>query len=156
MQTQNRPSRTIMGVVAVFLWGFILTIFLVYACSETGFASVIKPTVLAVVLVVIGFLIYQLAKARRFTRRLNDASGEFMIRRDVDAYFAELAALEEMNGGRPIGKMLEREFFDYQRIFALKNAGRKEEARALLETAMKEAKTDRALLLLKAEETHWD
>lgn len=104
MQTQNRPSRTIMGVVAVFLWGFILTIFLVYACSETGFASVIKPTVLAVVLVVIGFLIYQLAKARRFTRRLNDASGEFMIRRDVDAYFAELAALEEMNGGRPIGK----------------------------------------------------
>ena len=145
-----------MGVIAVLLWAVILTIFLVYACSERGLASVIKPTVLAVLLVIIGSLVYQLARARRFTKRLSDASCEFMIRRDADAYFAELSALEEMNGGRPVGKMLAKEFFDYHRIFALKHAGRKEEARALLETAMKEAKTDRALLLLKAEEAHWD
>ncbi|WP_297200626.1 hypothetical protein [uncultured Flavonifractor sp.] len=144
-----------MGIIAVILWVIILTIFLISALNEVGLASVIGPAVVAVLLVFIGLVVYQFAKARRWANRLNDAWEQFLIRRDVERYFSELDALEKLNGGRPIGKMQAKEYFACQRISALKSAGRKEQAYALLETALQEATSDRAILVLTAEKTHW-
>ena len=153
---KNISNRVIMGIISIFLWVVVLTMFLIAALDKMKLISVIKPTVAAILLVTIIWLFYNMSKARRFEKRFNDAMANFMIKRDVKSYFAELDALEIMNNDRPIGSMYAKEYFDYQRIFALKNSGRKDEAYILLEKTLNEAKSDRAVLLLKAEKEYWD
>ncbi len=115
MKNQDRPGKVIMGILSVILWVIILTMFLISALDAIGAEGVAGPSVLAALLVVIGWLAYQVVKTRRFSNRLNDAMLQFMIKRDIASYFSELDALEKVNGNRPIGRMhlLQHSYYDY-------------------------------------------
>lgn len=156
MKNNKKRNKIAIGIISTFLWGLGWVIIVGYAVGGAESVwSIIRPSISLLLLVFLVWVAYHFIKTRRWTNRLNTAWEEFMIDRNVEKYFTTLDILEEMYEGQSINKMQTKEYFACMRISALKSAGRKEDAYALLETALKEATSDRAILLLKAEKEHW-
>lgn len=97
-------------------------------------------------------------RLRKFMKRLEAAGYAYLRDRDVDRYLLELDACREMAGirnmalsGIPAG-----DYVTVLKIRALQEAGREEEALALLETAKQVMKGEKAQLLLWDEEEKLD
>lgn len=157
MKNNKKWNKIAIGFISTFLWGLGWAIIVGYAVGGTKkMWSIVQPSIAFLLLTLVIWVSYQLIKTRRWTNRFNNAWEEFMIKRDVEEYFPKLDVLEKTYGGQFLGKMPANEYFICTRISALKSAGRKEDAYALLETALKEVTSDQAILLLKSEKEHWD
>lgn len=157
MKDNKKWSKIATCIISMLLWGLGWAVIVGYAVG--GFESVwriIRPSIAFLLLAFVAWGAYHLIKTRRWINRLNNAWEEFMIKRDVEEYFSKLDDLEKTYEGQILGKMPAKEYFACLRISALKSAGRKEEAYALLESTLKEATSDRTILLLNSEKEHWD
>ena len=87
-------------------------------------------------------------------KRLEAAGYAYLRDRDVDRYLLELDTCCEMAGVRnmALSGIPAGDYVTVLKIRALREAGREEEALALLETAKREMKGEKAMLLLRDEE----
>lgn len=93
-------------------------------------------------------------RLNRFIKRLNEAGYTYLETHGVDVYLREIDICCEMPGAKNavISGIPARDYVMILKIRTLREAGREEDARALLETAKQKMKGEKVLLLLRDEE----
>lgn len=156
---KDQKNKGALGILSLVLWAALLTVIarLLIRRSSWDFNGILFKILLWVMLCIAIFFcwwIFTGLRLNRFMKRMEEAGYTYLKTHDVDAYLREIDTCCEMPrvksfvlSGIPV-----REYVMIIKIQALREAGRGEEARALLESAQQSMKGEKAQLLLRAEE----
>ena len=157
MKKQKKPN--VLGLVTLVLCAVFLTLIanLLFGSLEWDFRGPLFRIMLWVMLFIAAFFcwwIYAGLRLHKFTKRLDEVSFAYLESHDVDTYLSELDACCEMPGVDKftLSEIPARGYVMIMKIRPLWEAGRREEALALLQTVKEQLKGEKARLLLKAEE----
>lgn len=155
----KKDKRAVAGILSLVLWAALLTVIARLLPHRSGWdlnGILFKILLWAMQCIAIFFCWWVFAGLRlnRFMKRLNEAGYTYLRTHDVDAYLREIDIYCEMPGVKNavISEIPARDYVMILKIRTLREAGRGEEALALLETAKQEMKGEKALLLLRDEE----
>lgn len=147
------------GLLSLVLWAALLTVIARLLPHRSGWdlnGILFKILLLVMQCIAIFFCwwIFTGLRLNRFIKRLNEAGYTYLRTHDVDAYLREIDICCEMPGVKNavLSGIPARDYVMILKIRTLREAGREEEALALLETAKREMKGEKALLLLRDEE----
>ena len=151
------------GILSLVLWAALLTVIARLLPHRSGWdlnGILFKILLLVIQCIAIFFCwwIFTGLRLNRFIKRLNEAGYTYLRTHDVDTYLWEIDICCEMPGVKNavLSGIPARDYVTVLKIRTLREAGREEEALALLETAQQEVKGEKALLLLREEEEKLD
>lgn len=155
-KNRNKKINPAAAMIDVFLWAIVLTMVL-HAYFQQGGTPTKVVEVALIVLTLAGLIacicIY-IIPIRRLAVRIDKAAFQYQLTHDGEAYLAEL----EECGKMPVVKRATfydvpaKDFLAILKIKTLREMGRTDESRALLEAVAQETKSDLTQQALKAEE----
>lgn len=156
---KDQKNKGALGILSLVLWAALLTVIARLLPQRSGwdFNGILFMILLWVMQCIAIFFcwwIFTGLQLNRFIKRLNEVGYTYLRTHDVDAYLWEIDACCEMPGVKNavISGIPARDYVVILKIRTLQEVGRKEEARALLESAQQSMKGEKAQLLLSAEE----
>lgn len=161
----KKDKKAAAGILSLILWAALLTVIARLLVRRAGWdwdlSGILFKVLLWVMLCIAIFFcwwIFAGLRLNRFMKRLNEAGYTYLKTHDVDAYLREMDACCEMLGVKSfvLSGLPAKDYVMILKIRTLREAGREEEALALLETAKQEMKGEKALLLLRDEEEKLD
>lgn len=159
----KKDRKAAAGLLSLVLWAALLTVIARLLPHRSGWdlnGILFKILLLVMQCIAIFFCWWIFAGLRlnRFIKRLNEAGYTYLRTHDADVYLREMDACCEMPGVKNavLSGIPARDYVTVLKIRTLREAGREEEALALLETARREMKGEKALLLLREEEEKLD
>lgn len=159
----KKDRKAAAGLLSLVLWAALLTVIARLLLHRSGGdlnGILFKILLLVMQCIAIFFCWWIFAGLRlnRFIKRLNEAGYTYLRTHDADVYLREMDACCEMPGVKNavLSGIPARDYVTVLKIRTLREAGREEEALALLETARQEMKGEKALLLLREEEEKLD
>ena len=155
----DKKKSAVQGLIGLVLWAILLTILVnrLIGPLHWDFSGLLFKFLLWAMLMIVIFFCWWLFagfRLNRFMKRLDEAGFAYLESHDVDTYLSELDACCEMPGvdKSVLSGIPARDYVTIMKIRVLLESGRSEEALALLQIAKQEMKSDKAQLLLKAEE----
>lgn len=151
----GKKNKKGLRLISIFLWAAIITLAIRLSLEKIGNLLLVLPIVILVCVVAFfGWWIYMGLRVNRLVRRVNEAGFQYQTTHNGEAYLAALDECAEMPGVENIALsgMPARNYLTILKVKTLREMGRTEESRALLETARTEIANDKARQLLKAEE----
>lgn len=159
----KKDRKAAAGLLSLVLWAALLTVIARLLPHRSGWnlSGILSKILLwAMQCIAIFFCwwIFTGLRLNSFIKRLNEAGYTYLRTHDVDAYLREIDICCEMSGVKNavISGIPARDYVMILKIRTLREAGRGEEALALLETAKQEMKGEKAQLLLWDEEEKLD
>ena len=156
---KEHKNKGAMGILSLFLWAVLLTVIARLLTHHGGwdFSGILFKVVLWIMQCIAIFFcwwIFMGLRLNRFIKRLNEAGYTYLETHGVDVYLREIDICCEMPGAKNavISGIPARDYVMILKIRTLREAGREEDARALLETAKQKMKGEKVLLLLRDEE----
>lgn len=161
----KKDRKVSAGLLSLVLWAALLTVIARLLARRIGwdwdlggiFFKVLQWVMLCIAIFFCWWIFAGL-RLNRFMKRLNEAGYTYLKTHDADAYLREMDACCEMPGVKNavLSGIPARDYVTVLKIRTLREAGREEDALALLETAKQEMKGEKALLLLRDEEEKLD
>ena len=156
---KEQKNKSAMGILSLFLWAVLLTVIARLLTHRGGwdFSGILFKVLLWVMLCIAVFFcwwIFTGLRLNRFMKRIEEAGYTYLKTHDVDAYLREIDTCCEMPGVKSfmLSGIPAKDYVMIIKIQTLREAGRKEEAHALLESAQQSMKGEKAQLLLREEE----
>ena len=156
---KEQKNKGAMGILSLFLWAVLLTVIARLLTHRGGwdFSGILFKVLLWIMQCIAIFFcwwIFTGLQLNRFIKRLNEAGYIYLETHDVDAYLREIDICCEMPGVKSfvLSGIPARDYVMILKIRTLREAGRGEDALALLEAAQQSMKGEKAQLLLRAEE----
>ena len=144
-------NKGALGILSLILWAALLTVIARILAHRGGwdFSGVLFKVLLWVMLCIAAFFCWWI-----FTGLDSEAGYTYLETHDVDAYLREIDTCCEMPGVKSfvLSGIPARDYVMILKIRTLREAGRGEDALALLEAAQQSMKGEKAQLLLRAEE----
>lgn len=155
-KNHNKKKNPVLDVISVFLWSFII-VWVLRSYFQVG-GSVANVVTLVCIMIALGcfiayFAIYFLP-VRRLVARINKAAFQYQLTYDGGAYLAELESCCKMFGVKKAAfcDMPAKDYLEILKIRTLREMGRTEESRTLLEAIRQETTNDLTQQSRKAEE----
>ena len=156
---KEQKNKSAMGILSLFLWAVLLTVIARLLTHRGGwdFSGILFKVLLWVMLCIAVFFcwwIFTGLRLNRFMKRIEEAGYTYLKTHDVDVYLQEIDTCCEMPGVKSfmLSGIPAKDYVMIIKIQTLREAGRKEEAHALLESAQQSMKGEKAQLLLREEE----
>ena len=158
---KDQKNKGALGILSLILWAALLTVIARLLAHHSGWdlngiLCKILLWVMQCITIFFCWWIFTGLRLNRFIKRLNETGYTYLRTHDVDAYLREIDTCCEMPGVKNavISGIPARDYVMILKIRTLRESGRGEEARALLEIAQQSMKGEKTQLLLKAEEAH--
>ena len=153
---RNKKINPAAAVITVFLWALVLTMFLHAYFQQGGtLAKVLEVALIVLALVgLIACICIYIIPIRRLAARISKAAFQYQLTHDGEAYLAELEECRKMPGVKraTFYDVPAKDYLAVLKIRTLREMGRTDESRALLEAVAQETKSDLTQQALKAEE----
>lgn len=153
---RRKKSKRFLGVISIFLWALILTMVLHAYFQQGGELTKVVELALIVITVVgfIAWIVIYVIPIRRLAVRIDKAAFQYQLTHDGEAYLAELEECRKMPGVKrtTFYDVPAKDYLAILKIRTLREMGRTDESRALLEAVAQETKSDLTQRALKAEE----
>lgn len=140
-------NKGALGILSLILWAALLTVIARILAHRGGwdFSGVLFKVLLWVMLCIAAFFcwwIFTGLRLNRFMKRLDEAGYTYLETHDVDAYLREIDTCCEMPGVKSfvLSGIPARDYVMILKIRTLREAGRGEDALALLEAAQQSMK----------------
>ena len=155
----KKDKKAAAGILSLVLWAALLTVIARLLPHRSGWnlSGILSKILLwAMQCIAIFFCwwIFTGLRLNRFMKRIEEAGYTYLKTHDVDAYLREIDTCCEMPGVKSfmLSGIPAKDYVMIIKIQTLREAGRKEEAHALLESAQQSMKGEKAQLLLREEE----
>lgn len=158
---KDQKNKGALGILSLVLWAALLTVIARLLTRRAGWDwdlnGILFKILLWVMLCIAIFFcwwIFTGLRLNRFMKRIEEAGYTYLKTHDVDAYLREIDTCCEMPGVKSfmLSGIPAKDYVMIIKIQTLREAGRKEEAHALLESAQQSMKGEKAQLLLREEE----
>ena len=158
---KDQKNKGALGILSLVLWAALLTVIARLLTRRAGWdwdlSGILFKILLWVMLCIAIFFcwwIFTGLRLNRFMKRIEEAGYTYLKTHDVDAYLREIDTCCEMPGVKSfmLSGIPAKDYVMIIKIQTLREAGRKEEAHALLESAQQSMKGEKAQLLLREEE----
>ena len=157
----KKDKKAAAGILSLVLWAALLTVIARLLARRAGWDwdlnGILFKILLWVMLCIAIFFcwwIFTGLRLNRFMKRIEEAGYTYLKTHDVDAYLREIDTCCEMPGVKSfmLSGIPAKDYVMIIKIQTLREAGLKEEAHALLESAQQSMKGEKAQLLLREEE----
>ena len=158
---KDQKNKGALGILSLVLWAALLTVIARLLTRRAGWdwdlSGILFKILLWVMLCIAIFFcwwIFTGLRLNRFMKRIEEAGYTYLKTHDVDAYLREIDTCCEMPGVKSfmLSGIPAKDYVMIIKIQTLREAGLKEEAHALLESAQQSMKGEKAQLLLREEE----